>query len=226
MDTQHETEVEYRPAPWRKLLGSIWTRPAETARTLFTEWPDLFQHRLMILFGMSALVMLSMPGWLYTGPHPVGLMIKLLVMGPVGGLMIGYIFSAVLRNIVVWQGGRTERSRMRTLVSWGNLPFILGFYAAALSYALMWSLRDATNFDGWILFEGIAGYVPLGVFALFWIWGILNRVAMLQATTGLSRADSLKALLISQAIFYGPMTALLLTYYFITVTSLSALQTV
>jgi len=205
-------------------LKTIWTAPRKTIRYLKDFAPDLFMHRFMILMGVLAIVGLRFADWMYVKPHPIGVMIQTMVIGPIAGVFAGYLMSALLRATGRWFGGTCQdHTWMRMVVAWTSLPFVLGYIAFMLSYVLCYYMLQGPGFDGWVIPHGGIGYLPLACAGVFFIYGWVQRAKALAEIQEISLAKAWGNLISAFLLFWVPLVAIVSFYILVAETSLRVL---
>lgn len=205
---QEAPKVE-RVNPW---LG-IWVRPRATLLYVWQHMLEDYIHRLYMLVGLTAMLALRLPDWLSTPPHPIGVMVQVLLFAPLGGLVAGYLFSALMR----WMASKMQREvpspHAKAMTAWTFLPFAAFWLVLwAAYYALDGHMAALHPHKIWA-FKGMAGWLPLLVASPLYIWGVVARVRAIMVTFGLDAPRAVGLWLATAILTYVP--AALLGYNFI-----------
>lgn len=205
-------------------LKTIWTAPRKTISYLKDFAPDLFMHRFMILMGVLFIVGLRFPDWMYVKPHPIGVMIQTLIIGPVAGIFAGYLYAALVRFTGAWFGGTCkDHTNMRMVVAWTNLPFVFGYIAFIIAYFFIYYSMVGTGFDGWVIPRGGIGYLPLACGAVFFIYGWVQRAKAIAEIQQISIGKAWGNMIASLILFWVPLITIVSFYILVAETSLRVL---
>lgn len=217
---QNTTEPQVSEAEANEKRPNLWTgifsRTEETLGYVLKYQPEEFIHRHYILVGLMLTLGLRLPDWLATSAHPIGVMIQLLLAGPIMGMVLGYIFSAVVRNVGRWmgwvkKGEAVDSKRMRAIIAWSSLPFTVAYTGFWVSYLAVWLLRPE-GMKLFILMDGISGWIPLIVFIPLYAYALYLRWKSIawffQAKTG----PTVLGWLVSFVLTYGPAFIFAATY--------------
>ena len=199
-----------RVNPWK----TIWGKPEVALDYVLRFRREEFLHRLYMGYGFVLMLALRLPDWLQGRPHIVGLMIQMLLIGPLLGLFIGYLQANMLGLASKWLGDPVEQKLIRPLIAWTNLPFALAaglFILLCLIVNAMAGPGQPTS--GMPQFQGanaILLLVPTLLLSAYAVW-IRNRAIQL-----LFSADGARALLLwflSSVLTYLPILAIALLYF-------------
>jgi hypothetical protein len=213
-DAQGTEKVE-RVNPWLAIWG-------DTRRALRHAWahiPEEYIHRHYMLAGLFFMLAIRLPDWLAITPNPIGVMIQVLLVGPVGGIMAGYFFSATLRMAGKWMGKDIPDKYVKCMVAWTQLPFACAWALFVTAYCILNAWQSA-QFPGemWV-FRDFMGYVPALVALPVFIWGIVIRVRAIHVMLGLGMGRSAVAWLVTFMIAYLPVTGFIMVFgiiYYVT----------
>ncbi len=113
---------------------TIWTRPRETVRRIISENPDQHVYLLACLAGVGET--LDRASMRNAGDHlPLGVILAIAcIFGPLGGLIMLWISSHLIRWTGLWIGGTAVREHVRTALAWSSVPtvFALVFWIPEL----------------------------------------------------------------------------------------------
>lgn len=201
--------------PW---IG-IWRRPRET---LIYAWQHLLEsyiHRIYMLAGLLFMLAARLPEWYTIAPHPIGVMVQILMFAPMGGIFAGYLFAGVLKMVGKWMGKVVPSEHTRCMVAWSDLPFIAAAAVFLLGFLFLNRVQAPIYQQQIWLFQDLIGWLPL-LFALpLYAWGIVTRIRSISVLLGLSTGKALLAWSITTFLAYVPVTGMLAVYlimYYVT----------
>jgi hypothetical protein len=200
-------------------LLSIWL---QTRTALVSAWkyiPEEYIHRLFIFTGLMFMLALRVPDWSVVTPNPIGVMIQVLLVGPVGGIMAGYLYSAILRLVGKWLGQSVPSVFAKCAVAWSNLPFAMAWAVFVLVCLMLNGQASVVHPKEIWLFRDFMGWLPLIAASPLLVWGILIRIRSISVLFGFSIPRSIAAWLLTVLLAYVPAAGLIVTYgilYFVT----------
>ena len=197
--------------PW---LG-IFFRPIAALRFAWQQFPEDFIHRIYIVSGFFAALGMRLPDWLNIEPHPIGVMIQMLLFAPIGGIVAMYVFAAVLRFFGRLLGQPVDSNRSKVMIAWTNLPFVLAWIIFILAYFTLEMAGFSPKLNGIWLFKGFIGYLPILLAAPFWIWAIVVRIKGITWLFGFSNPKSLLVWLLTVLFSYVPAIMITIVYFVI-----------
>lgn len=197
--------------PWL----AIFTRTKEALSFAWTKYPEDFIHRIFIVSGFVAALGIRIPDWLFLQPHPIGVMVQMLLMAPIAGVVVMYIFAAILRMIGKLLGQAVDSNRSKVMVAWTNLPFILFWGLFVIAYFAIDKAGIAPKSDGFWLFQGLIGYLPIIIASPFWAWGVIVRTRGIAWLFGFSGAKSFVTWLLTILLAYVPAITIAVVYFII-----------
>ncbi len=220
----HQEAVKGEPAkakhlnPW---LG-IWLN---TRETLLYAWQHLLEeyiHRHFIVLGVLFMLAIRLPEWSVTDPHPIGVLVQILLFGPMGGIAAGYVFSALVRTTGGWMGKHVPSPHTKCMVAWSDLPFMLFWVVFLVCFVLVNRTLPTPKPGHLWLFQSFAGWLPVLVSAPFYVFAVIVRIRSIMVMLGLKASKAALVWLVSTVISYVPaggMTYVFLILYFVTSTS-------
>ena len=183
----------------------IWTRTGATLQYVFTYQREHFIHRHFMLLGFIFMLSARIPDWLSTPPHPIGVLIQTLLMGPVGAMIASYVLAAVARNIGARFGGEKVKSNiMRAAVAWTNYPLAVAWTIFIGSYLLIHQFQPPTIQNTIWLFEGFLGWLPVLIAAIPFLIAFYIRIKAVSYTLNLSIATSLIVWVLTVILAFTP----------------------
>jgi hypothetical protein len=216
--TQAQTSKE--PAVQRvNPFTTIWL---QTAKALVSAWkyiPEEYIHRLFIFTGLMFMLALRVPDWMVIPPNPIGVMIQVLLVGPVGGIVAGYLYSAILRMVGKWLGQSVPSIYSKCAVAWSDLPFAFAWLVFILVCFALNGTQSLLHPKQIWLFRDLMGWLPLVLASPLIIWGMVIRVKAISVLFGFSTARAVATWLLTVLFAYVPAAALIVTYgilYFVT----------
>ena len=199
-----------RMNPWL----SIFSKPTATLDYVWRKYPEDFVHRIFIVSGFVAALGIRMPDWLNLQPHPIGVMIQMLLFAPIVGVVAMYVFAAIMRLFGRLLGQRVDSNRSKVMAAWTNLPFIVTWVIFIISYFTIELTGTAPKVEGMWLGQTLTGWLPIILASPFWIWSIFVRIQGIAWLFGFSKVKSLTTWVLTTLFSYVP--AILITYvYFI-----------
>ncbi|HEX2898701.1 MAG TPA: hypothetical protein VHS96_03170 [Bacteroidia bacterium] len=214
MDASTEEKVQ-RVNPWL----AIWL---QTRKALVYAWkyiPEEYIHRNFILVGLLFMLALRVPDWLAITPNPIGVMIQVLLVGPVGGIVAGYLYSAILRMVGKWLGQSVPSVYAKCAVAWSDFPFAMAWAVFILVCYLLNGHQTAVHPDQIWLFRDFLGWLPLIAASPLLVWGIVVRIRAIGVLFGFTPGKASVAWLLTILLAYVPAAGLIVTYgilYFVT----------
>lgn len=199
---------EMRPPLFRMALS----KPVEVINYVLGHQPEEFIHRHFIFVGIAFVLLTRIPDWLATTAHPIGVMIQVLLVGPVMGIMLGYIYAAATRNLAKLFDVLVDKQAMRAIVAWTNFPFGVAYLLSLAAYLGAYFARPATA-KQFILADGITGWIPIVVFGIAFSYALFLRWHTIKT---LFRISYFQAVLIWVAAFvitYGLAILIGITYF-------------
>lgn len=205
--------------PWLR----IWTATEETLFQILYFRREDYVHRIYMALGLVFILAVRAPGWLAETPHPIGVMIQVLLLAPVGGIVGGYIFAAVVRNLSIWAGHVSGSQDMRLVTAWTHLPFILAYGIFAVSCVAL--NGTMAQHDGHIwLFEGTGGWLPFVFAAPFFLWGLYIRLRAFRYLLNVKAPKMVLIWLGSLVLIYLPTFLIGMVYFFLFTTAVGNAQ--
>ncbi|MEM7036696.1 MAG: hypothetical protein AAF570_06930 [Bacteroidota bacterium] len=197
--------------PWT----GIWTRTGAALEFVIRYRLEDWIHRLFMGTAIMLLLAIRLPGWLAETPHPIGVMIQVLLVAPIFGIGLGYIYSAVVRNIGYRFKVEVDSRIMRATVAWTHLPFLVAWLVFLLSYGILSGLQGPEMAGKIWLFQGAMGWIPVIAGGLIFLWGVYIRWRAYAFLFRISMAKAAAIWGISFLISFAPTIALSTTYYVI-----------
>ncbi|MFM2375941.1 MAG: hypothetical protein RLZZ165_1038 [Bacteroidota bacterium] len=197
-----------RVNPWL----AIWF---QTRKALLFAWrhiPEEYVHRLYMASGLVFMLGVRIPDWLFVTPNPVGVMIQVLLVGPVGGIVAGYLYSACLRMVGKWFGRDVPSIFTKCTVAWSQLPFAAFWAAFLATYFLLDPYQSSLHPDGIWLFQGTLGWLPVLLPAPLLIWAVAIRIRSIGLLLGFHAGRAFLIWLMTVGIAYVPALAAIYTY--------------
>jgi hypothetical protein len=195
--------------PW---IG-IWLQPRAT---LLYAWQFLLEeyiHRIYMLLGVAVMLAARLPDWYAVAPHPIGVMVQLLLFGPIGGVVAGYLFAALLRMVGRWMGKVVPSAHAKCMVAWSDLPFMAFWAVFVLSFLLLDRVQGPIYKDQIWLFRDFMGWLPLLIASPFYLWGIVTRLRSIMVLLGLDLGKAILAWLVTTILTYLPASGMLYVYF-------------
>ena len=200
-------------------LLAVWFRTKEAVLHACRTYPEEYIHRLYMVTGLMFMLAIRIPDWLAVEPNPIGVMIQILLVGPVGGIVTGYLYSAVLRMVARWFGSELDSKFAKCGVAWTQVPF-LAFWTIILVVYLALNGSQAVSHPKEIwAFDGFMGWLPLIVAMPVLLWGMVVRVRGIAAIFGFPTLRAFWVWLVTVFLAYVPALALIVVYsiiYYIT----------
>lgn len=209
MSPQPEDPLEF--SPWRNL----WTRPEKTLEYVLRYQPEEYLHRILIVWGTMMMFTLRIPDWMTARPDPIGVMIQILLVGPIMGITLGYFLSMMIGITAGWLGRAANKKVIRAGIAWSFPPFILGMLVFLVLYiGLSFTLDPAQRLQIWA-FSTVQGWLAIGVAGAVALYGVWVRMRGLAYIFGLSPAKSFLVWAGGAALSYLPFVAFVIVYYFL-----------
>jgi hypothetical protein len=209
------TEKVERVNPWL----AVWLDTRKALRYAWAHIPEEYIHRQYMLAGLLFMLAIRLPDWLAITPNPVGVMIQVLLVGPVGGIMAGYFFSSALRMVGKWLGKDIPSKYVKCMVAWTQLPFSLAWGLYVATYCLV-NAHQAALYPGEIwAFRDFLGFLPLIIAVPAFLWGITIRIRGIAVMLGFGTGRAALAWFLAFLIAYLPVTAFIIIYgiiYYVT----------
>lgn len=200
-------------------LLAIWFHPRKALLYAWQVIPEDYIHRLYMVAGLLFMLAIRVPDWLAITPNPIGVMIQVLLVGPVGGIVVGYLYAACLRMVGNWMGASVPSKYSKCTVAWGQLPFAAFWAMFLLVYGLLDSHQSLLYKDVIWLCRDFLGWIPLMVAAPLLIWGIVIRLRSISILLGFGLPRTVATWLLTILLAYVPGVAFVTVYgtlYFIT----------
>lgn len=198
---------------------AIWFQTRKALRSAWHYIPEEYIHRLFMFTGMVFMLAARLPDWLSVPPNPIGVMVQMLLMGPVGGIAAGYIYSACLRLAGKWFAADVPSIFSKCTVAWSDLPFAAAWIIFLIVYYLL-NAHQAPKYGVEIwAFRDFIGWIPLLAASPMLLWGIVIRVRAIKILFGLDALRAVAVWLITVLMAYVPASAATITYmvlYFVT----------
>jgi hypothetical protein len=194
--------------PW---TGIWWNQRA----TLLYAWQNLLDdyiHRLFILLGLAFMFAARLPDWYAIAPHPIGVMVQILLFAPLSGIMAGYVFASILRVVGKWMGKQVPSAHTKVMVAWSNLPYVAAFVAFVVAFLLLDRTQGPLHAGKIWLFKDLAGWVPLLVAAPFYLYAVLVRLRSIMVLLGVDAGRAIIAWLVTTILTFAPAAGLLYVY--------------
>lgn len=217
MDTQHNSEQQqnepqdsggHKPPLFRLTL----TNPVRVIEYVLANQPEEFIHRHFILGGLGFVLLTRIPDWLATTAHPIGVMIQVLILGPILGIILGYIFSAAMRNLARLTKVEIDKHAMRAITAWTNFPFFLSYIVTLATYLVAFFARPTTA-KQFILMDGVSGWIPLVVGGITFLYALYLRLNTIRVLFKISFPKTVLLWLAAFVITYGPAIIIGITYF-------------
>ncbi len=127
------TSNEEKLNPWL----SIWTRPRMTVATMVRTNPQKHVILLVVLWGITDSLGRGAGSGIGDRANLLVLLGSAIVAGSLGGVIVLYIASWVLRITGVWLGGEASSRAIRTAFAWATLPVVvtLPFWLGMIAWA-------------------------------------------------------------------------------------------
>jgi hypothetical protein len=212
------SEKVQRINPW---LG-IWVKQRTTLVYVWQQLLEEYIHRLFILLGLAFMLAVRLPDWSSVTPHPIGVMVQILLFAPLGGIMSGYIFAAVLRQVGKWMRRVVPSAHAKCMVAWSNLPLVASLLVFVLVFYLVDRNHAQMKAGHWWLFQGLAGWLPILAAAPVYLWFVVVRIRSIMVLLGIDALRASIAWLTTTLITYVPAAFFIYLYmvlYYISATS-------
>jgi hypothetical protein len=197
--------------PWR----SLWTSPEKTLEFVLRFQPEEYLHRILIVWGTMMMFVLRLPDWMTARPDPIGVMIQILLAGPILGLTLGYFLAMMIGVAAGWLGRDANKKVIRTAMAWSFPPFILGMLVFLVLYvSLSFTLDPLQRKEIWA-FSTPQGWVAVGAALLVALYGVWIRMRGLAYVYSLPLVKSALVWLLGAALCYLPFAGLALVYWFL-----------
>lgn len=207
------TEKVKRINPW---IG-IWRHPRETLVYAWQHLLDSYVHRIYMLTGLLFMLAARLPDWYALAPHPIGVMIQLLLFAPIGGIMAGYIYAAVLRRVGKWMGKIVPSPHAKCMVAWSDLPFAAFAAVFVIVFLILDRSQGPLHKEQIWLFTDFIGWLPLLIASPLYIWGVITRIRSIMVMLGLSTGKAILAWIVTTFLAYVPasgmITVFMILYY-------------
>jgi hypothetical protein len=201
-------EKAKRINPW---IGIWW----DQRTTLVHVWQNLLEdyiHRLFMLAGLAFMLAARLPDWSAIAPHPIGVMVQILLFAPLGGLVAGYVFAAILRTIGNWMGKSVPSAHTKSMVAWSNLPFVGVFAVFLISFLLLDRVQGPLHLGQIWLFKGMLGWLPLALAAPIYLWAIVVRVRSIMVLLGVDAGRATFAWFTTTMLTFVPAAGFIYLY--------------
>jgi hypothetical protein len=204
-------EDQYNFRPWR----SLWTHPEKTLEFVLRYQPETYLHRILIVWGTMMMFVLRLPDWMTARPDPIGVMIQILLVGPIMGITLGYFLAMMIGIAAGWLGRAANKRVIRAAVAWSFPPFILGMVTFLVLYiALSFTLDPVQRAHIWA-FSLPQGWVAIGAGLAVAGYGIWIRSRGLSYIFGLPTGKSLLVWALGATMTYLPFIGLVVVYWFL-----------
>jgi hypothetical protein len=204
-------------SPWRNL----WSRPEKTLEHVLRYQPEEYLHRILIVWGTMMMFVLRIPDWMTARPDPIGVMIQVLLVGPIMGITLGYFLSMMMGNVAGWLGRAANKKVIRAGIAWSTPPFILGMLVFLVFYvALSFTLDPAQRVHIWA-FSTWQGWLAVGAGIAVALYGVWIRARSLAYIFGLPAGKSVLVWVGGAVLCYLPFVGLVVVYYFLFFATLS-----
>lgn len=211
-----EKEENAQLNPWTTILS----KPERALDHLWRFKPEDNVHRLFILAGLVVGLALRLPDWMHQPIHPIGVMVQILLMAPLGGILFGYLFSAIIKRLSGYQDAKAGQLS-KVLVAWTHLPFMIAWIVGLCSYVLIEAAGLANSEKGIWITQGAIGWVPIALFGLIWIWAVTIRVRGIAALFEKSKGKAFLIWLLASILAYVPAILIITSYLVIFVVTSS-----
>lgn len=205
---QTQQEMTEKPPLFRQVLS----RPAEAVQWVLNHQPEEFIHRHYMLAGLTFVLATRIPDWLATTAHPIGVMIQVLFMGPIMGILLGYIFSAALRNVARLFDVTADKQAMRAITAWTNFPFALSYLLFLASYLAVYFLFPHEEGE-LLLAQNASAAIPIVLGGAGFIYALFLRWKTIHQLFRVSYPKAVVAWLLAFIITYGPIILIGFTYF-------------
>lgn len=212
------TQKFKRINPW---IG-IWRHPRETLMYAWQHLLETYIHRIYMLSGLVFMLAARLPDWFTFTPHPIGVMVQILLFAPIGGIMVGYLYAGILRSMGRWLGKEVPSAHARCTVAWSDLPFIAFGAVFVITFILLDRVQGPVHKQQIWLFQDLIGWLPLLIASPLYIWGVVIRIQSIQVLFGLQLGKAVLAWLSTTLLTYVPsggMVAVYMILYYVTTTS-------
>jgi hypothetical protein len=196
-------------SPWRNL----WTRPEKTLEFVLRYQPEEYLHRILIVWGTMMMFALRIPDWMTARPDPIGVMIQILLVGPIMGITLGYFLAMMIGISAGWLGRAANKRVIRAGVAWSFPPFILGLLVFLILYIGLSFTLPATQRTHIWAFNTWQGLLPVGIATAVALYGVWIRARGLSYIFGLPLGKSFLVWVIGAALCYLPFMALVIVYW-------------
>ncbi|MEM0998706.1 MAG: hypothetical protein AAGN35_16730 [Bacteroidota bacterium] len=221
----HEESAANGPPPATNPWWHIWARTGAALDYVFHHQREHFIHRHFIILGAMFILGLNMPGWLAVKPDPIGVMIQLLILAPISGVVAGYIYAALARNLGVKLGGQeVDKTIMRAAIAWTNYPAAVAWLAFVVCYAGLHEFQaEDVQRRVWLM-DDLIGYVPVVVLGVFMVAALIIRLRALAYTLNVSLANAAVIWLLTILLMYVPLFVIGGAFFTIFRTTVSVAQ--
>lgn len=206
--------------PW----FNIWNRTGASLYHVFNYQMEFFIHRHFMLLGVMFMLAVRLPDWLSSPPHPIGVLIQILIFAPIGGIVAGYIFASLSRNLGDRMGGKTSHNAMRAAIAWTNYPVAAAWFVFWVSYVIVHQFQPEPLQNTIWLFEGFLGWLPVILAAPVMAWALLIRLRAVAYTTQKTMVQAALVWLATLLLLYIPSIVIGGAYYTIFRTTVSVAQ--
>lgn len=200
------------------LLG-IWFRTPAAVLHACRTFPEDYVHRLYMLTGLVFMLAIRIPDWIVVEPNPIGVLIQVLLVGPVGGIVAGYLYAAVLRAVGRWFGSDLQSKFAKCGVAWTQLPYVVFWTVALVVYLLLNSSQAPLHPKTIWAFDGLMGWLPFLSASPFLVWGMIIRIRAIATIFGFPAFRAFWVWLVTVVLAYVPALAIIVVYaiiYYIT----------
>ena len=202
----------------------IWNRTGASLYHVFNYQMEFFIHRHFMLLGVMFMLAMRLPDWLSAPPNPIGVLIQLLIFAPIGGIVAGYIYASVARNIGDRKGSKTDHKAMRAAIAWSNYPVAVAWFVFWLAYVIIHQFQPPEVQKTIWLFKGLAGWLPVLLAAPVMALALVVRLRAVAYTLRKSLSQAIFTWLLTLLLMYIPSIVIGSAYYTIFRTTVSVAQ--
>jgi hypothetical protein len=169
----------------------------------------------MMGYGFMLMLVLRLPDWLTVKPDPVGLMIQMLLVGPLMGVTLGYVHASVMGWVGIWFDEPVDKRLVRPLIAWTNLPSMLALFVYAATYALFKFQLDPAERGAIWAFSRIEGMVALGLASVVCLYAVWVRVRGIGLLFGISGPKATAMWFLSFIMTFLPFAAIVTMFFLV-----------
>ncbi len=201
--------TEKPKSPW----VSWWLKPRETIQRIIDHDTSYLAVPLVLIGGVFNTLDRASIRSLGDSYDLTTIILMALIIGPIGGLIGWFIFSALLKWTGSWISGRGDSEAIKAALAWANVPII----AAGLLYAIELPLFGHELFttqtpridSNPVLLASVLGLSLVEI--VIAIWAFILFLRALGQVQGFSAWKALLNSVMAGAVFLVPLIALAFT---------------